>query len=127
MPDVSFQQVADVAGWLQDELEPLAVPHFLKTSGASRLPVCIPLGPRTSFRQAWQFCELLGRVVARKRSREATIERSVTARGKKFMRQLGMLRSARFAEGRCGVQELTGQLFLLLSVARFSITRLDLF
>jgi bifunctional non-homologous end joining protein LigD len=83
MPDVPFQQVADVAHWLHDELEGLGVPHFLKTSGSSGLHVYMPLGPNTSFRQAWEFCQLLGQIVTTKHPHHATIERSVSDRGKR--------------------------------------------
>ena len=83
MPDVLFQQVADVARWLHDELETLGVPHFLKTSGASGLHVFLPLAPNTSFRESWQFCQLLSQLVTRKHSRQATVERTVSTRGKR--------------------------------------------
>lgn len=83
MPDVSFQQVADVARWLHDELEALGVPHCLKTSGSTGLHVYLPVASETSFRQSWEFCQLLGRLVAQKHPRQATVERSVNSRGKR--------------------------------------------
>jgi bifunctional non-homologous end joining protein LigD len=83
MPQVPFQQVADVAHWLHDELDGLRVPHFLKTSGSSGLHVYVPLAPKTSFRQAWEFCQLLGQIVTTKHPDHATIQRSVTGRGKR--------------------------------------------
>jgi bifunctional non-homologous end joining protein LigD len=83
MPDVPFQQVIDVALWLHDELEVVRVPHFLKTSGAAGLHVFMPLAPKHSFRQAWEFCELVARLVAQKHPSQATVERSVMSRGKR--------------------------------------------
>lgn len=83
MPDVPFEQVAEVALWLHDELETLQLPHFVKTSGASGLHVLMPLVAQTTFRQSWEFCELVCQLVARKYPRHATVERSVSRRGKR--------------------------------------------
>jgi bifunctional non-homologous end joining protein LigD len=83
MPQVKFQQVVDVARWLHDELEALQLPHFLKTSGSSGLHVFMPLAGHTTFRQSWEFCELVSRLVAKKHPHQATVERSVSIRGKR--------------------------------------------
>jgi bifunctional non-homologous end joining protein LigD len=82
MPGVPFEQVRDVARWLHEELQVLRIPGFIKTSGSSGLHVYMPLAAGTSFRQSWQFCELLARLVVKKHPKQATIERSITQRGR---------------------------------------------
>jgi bifunctional non-homologous end joining protein LigD len=83
MPGVEFQQVTDVARWLHDELQSWRIPGFLKTSGSSGLHVYIPLASGTTFRESWQFCELLARLVTKKHPKHATIERTISQRGRR--------------------------------------------
>lgn len=81
--DVPFSQVLDVARWIRDELQTLDVFSLPKTSGASGLHIFIPLAPGTPYEAGLLFCQLVATLVAEKHPREATIERSVRARGKR--------------------------------------------
>jgi bifunctional non-homologous end joining protein LigD len=83
MPGVAFEQVLDVARWVHEELDALGVPGFPKTSGADGLHVYIPLQPGTRYDTALLFCQLLATLVAQKHPREATVVRSVQARGRR--------------------------------------------
>jgi bifunctional non-homologous end joining protein LigD len=83
MPGVTFEQVLDVARWVHEELDALGVPGFPKTSGADGMHVYVPLQPGTRYDTAVLFCQLLATVVAQKHPKEATVVRSVHARGRK--------------------------------------------
>jgi bifunctional non-homologous end joining protein LigD len=83
MPGVTFQQVLDVARWVHDELEAQSIPGFPKTSGADGLHVYIPLARGTNYQTAVLFCQLVATLVARKHPGQATVTRSVHARGTK--------------------------------------------
>jgi bifunctional non-homologous end joining protein LigD len=83
MPGVTFEQVLDVARWVHEELGALGVPGFPKTSGADGLHIYIPLQPGTRYDTALLFSQLLATLVAQKHQAEATVVRSVHARGRK--------------------------------------------
>jgi bifunctional non-homologous end joining protein LigD len=83
MPGVTFAQVLDVARWVHEELDALGVPGFPKTSGADGLHVYVPLQRDTGYEAALLFCQLLATLVAQKHPKEATVVRSVHARGRK--------------------------------------------
>jgi len=83
MPGVTFAQVLDVARWVHDELRARGIPGFPKTSGADGLHVYIPLPPDTPYEVALLFAQLVATVVAQKHPRQATVTRSVHARGAK--------------------------------------------
>jgi bifunctional non-homologous end joining protein LigD len=83
-PDgVPFSRVLDVARWIHDELETLGAEGFPKTSGSDGLHIYIPLPPRTPYDAGLLFCQIVATVVTRKHPKEATIERAVSARGKR--------------------------------------------
>jgi len=77
----SFQKVLDVARWIHDELQLLGVPGFAKTSGSDGLHVYIPLPRGTSYEAGLLFVQIIATVVAHKHPKEATLERTVRARG----------------------------------------------
>jgi bifunctional non-homologous end joining protein LigD len=81
--DVPFEQVLEVAGWLHEELEALGVFSLPKTSGSSGLHIYIPLAPQTPFDAGLLFCQLVATLVAEKHPKQATVERSVRARGRR--------------------------------------------
>ena len=54
-----------------------------KTSGASGLHIFIPLAAGTPCEAGLLFCQLVATLVSEKHPREATIERSVRARGRR--------------------------------------------
>jgi bifunctional non-homologous end joining protein LigD len=84
MPGITFEEVLDVARWAHDELQALGIESFPKTSGADGLHIYIPLPPETSYDTAVVFCQLLATLVADKHPGQATITRSVHARGRKI-------------------------------------------
>jgi bifunctional non-homologous end joining protein LigD len=83
MPGVAFEHVLDVARWIHEELDALGVPAFPKTSGADGLHVYVPLEAGTRYEAAVLFCQVLATLVAQKHPKEATVTRSVSARGRK--------------------------------------------
>ena len=83
MPGVTFAQVLDVARWVHDELDARGIPGFPKTSGADGLHIYVPLQPDTPYEVALLFAQLVATVVAHKHPRQATVTRSVHARGAK--------------------------------------------
>src|SRR5262249_15444676 len=81
--DAPFRDVLTVARHIHDLLEPLHVPHYIKTSGQDGLHVLIPLGASLTHAQATAFAEVLARVVAAERPDIATISRPLGGRGGK--------------------------------------------
>jgi len=63
-------------------LTPCTCPISSKHQEPSGLHIFMPMVVQTSFRHSWEFCELVSQLVARKHDRQATVERSVTRRGK---------------------------------------------
>lgn len=82
MDEVPFSAVNDVARWIHDLLVEFQIPSFPKTSGSSGLHIFIPIAPGTGYESGRLFAQLLSTVVARRHPRVATIERTVSARGK---------------------------------------------
>jgi bifunctional non-homologous end joining protein LigD len=81
--DVPFSTVLDVARWIRDELDTLGATGMPKTSGASGLHIYVPLPPSTPYDAGFLFCQIVATVVAQKHPRQATVERSVRARGRR--------------------------------------------
>jgi bifunctional non-homologous end joining protein LigD len=81
MPGVPFETVVDVARWVRDELEKLKAPGFAKTSGADGLHIFIPLPPGTPYEAGVIYAQIVATIVAKRHPRQATIERTVRARG----------------------------------------------
>jgi bifunctional non-homologous end joining protein LigD len=83
-PDgASFARVCSVALWIRDELARLKVPNCVKTSGSDGMHVFVPLPKGTPYEAGLLFAELIATLVAERHPREATVERSVRARGSK--------------------------------------------
>jgi len=81
--DAPFQHVIGAAKEIRDLLEELALPGYLKTSGASGLHVLVPLARRLTHEQSRTLAELLARVVVARRPETCTITRLVRQRGGK--------------------------------------------
>jgi bifunctional non-homologous end joining protein LigD len=79
-PGATFRQIQDVALWVYEELERLAVPAFPKTSGSEGLHIFIPLPPGTSYQAGMLFCQIVATLVATKHPKVATVERMVRRR-----------------------------------------------
>ena len=83
MPGLPFSRTLDVARWVHDELESLGAQAVAKTSGAEGLHIYVPLSPGTPYEAGQLFCQIIATVVAQKHPREATVERTVAARGRR--------------------------------------------
>jgi bifunctional non-homologous end joining protein LigD len=83
MPGLDFRRVLEVARWIHDELEALGATGVPKTSGSEGLHIYVPLPPETPYEAGLLCCQIVATVVANKHPRQATIERSVGARGKR--------------------------------------------
>jgi bifunctional non-homologous end joining protein LigD len=84
-PDgLPFPRVLDVARWVREELHALKAPGFAKTSGAGGLHVYVPLPPDTPYRAGLLVAQIVATRVARKHPKQATVERSVRARGRRI-------------------------------------------
>ncbi len=79
-PGATFDQILDVAHWVEDELERVKVQGFPKTSGSEGLHVYIPLPPGTPYEAGMLFCQIIATMVAAKHPKVATVERMVKRR-----------------------------------------------
>jgi bifunctional non-homologous end joining protein LigD len=79
-----FPRVLEVAKWIRDELDALGVTGVPKTSGSRGLHIYIPLPPNTPYDAGMLLCQIIATVVAQKHPQQATIERSVAARGSRI-------------------------------------------
>jgi len=82
--DLPFARVLDVARWVRDALAALKAPGFAKTSGAGGLHVYVPMPPGTSYDSGFLFAQIVATTVAERHPKEATIERSIKARGRRI-------------------------------------------
>jgi bifunctional non-homologous end joining protein LigD len=84
-PDaLPYRRVLDVARWVRDALVSVKATGFAKTSGAGGLHVYVPMPSRTTFESGLLFAQLIATMVAERHPKEATIERSVKARGRRI-------------------------------------------
>jgi bifunctional non-homologous end joining protein LigD len=81
-PRARFDRVVEVATWVKEELDRLGLRGALKTSGSTGLHIFLPLPPRTSNETALLIAQLVATRVANAHPREATVERTVSARPK---------------------------------------------
>ncbi|MEQ1868731.1 MAG: DNA ligase D [Vicinamibacterales bacterium] len=78
---VSFEQVRSVALWIRDELARLKMPNCVKTSGADGMHIYVPMPKGTPYDTGLLLAQIVATLVAERHPKEATIERSVRARG----------------------------------------------
>lgn len=84
-PDgLPFPKVLEVALWVRDALEALGVTGFPKTSGSGGLHVYIPMAPGTPYDAGFIFAQIVATRVAEQHPKAATVERSVSARGRRI-------------------------------------------
>ncbi len=84
-PDgLPYRRVLDVARWVRDALVTVEATGFAKTSGAGGLHVYVPMPPRTTYETGLLFAQIIATMVAERHPKEATIERSVKARGQRI-------------------------------------------
>jgi bifunctional non-homologous end joining protein LigD len=74
--------VLDVARWIRDELAALGAVGFPKTSGSDGLHIYVPLPRGTPYEAGLLFVQIVATMVASRHPAQATVERSIAARGK---------------------------------------------
>jgi bifunctional non-homologous end joining protein LigD len=79
---VSFNAVVALAGDIKRELDELDLSAGIKTSGSRGVHIAIPLPAKTTFKDAARLAQLIAERVVRAKPRQATIERSLSARPK---------------------------------------------
>jgi len=82
-PGATFEQILDVARWVQEELDRVNVPGFPKTSGSEGLHIFIPLPKSTPYQAGMLFCQIVATLVSMKHPKVATVERTVRKRKEK--------------------------------------------
>lgn len=80
-PRANFARVMDVARWCKEVIDSYRLSAAIKTSGSTGLHIYIPLPPKTPTDAATLVAQVIAARVADQHPREATIERSVKARG----------------------------------------------
>jgi bifunctional non-homologous end joining protein LigD len=84
-PDgLPYARVLDVARWVRDALASVKATGFAKTSGAGGLHVYVPVPPGTPYESGFLFAQIVATLVAERHPKEATIERSIKARGRRI-------------------------------------------
>ncbi|HEX9887171.1 MAG TPA: DNA ligase D [Longimicrobiales bacterium] len=81
--DAPFSDVVEVALFIHELCDDIALPHYVKTTGSTGLHVLIPLGRQMTYDQSRALGELLARIVATERRDIATVERVVSKRAGK--------------------------------------------
>jgi bifunctional non-homologous end joining protein LigD len=79
-PGATFDQILDVAHWVEEELDRVKVQGFPKTSGSEGLHIYIPLPKGTPYEAGMLFCQIIATMVAAKYPKVATVERMVRKR-----------------------------------------------
>jgi bifunctional non-homologous end joining protein LigD len=80
-PRANFAHVVQVARWAKEVIDGFGLNAAIKTSGSTGLHIYLPLPPRTPNEAATIVAQLIATKVAGAHRKEATIERSVKARG----------------------------------------------
>ena len=70
--------------WVRDALRLLKATGFAKTSGAGGLHVYVPMPPGTRYASGLLFAQIVATMVAEQHPKQATIERSLKARGRRI-------------------------------------------
>jgi bifunctional non-homologous end joining protein LigD len=84
-PDgLPYARVLDVARWVRDVLDALKATGFAKTSGAGGLHVYVPMAAGTTYESGLLFAQIVATTVAEQHPKEATVERSIKARGRRI-------------------------------------------
>jgi bifunctional non-homologous end joining protein LigD len=81
--EIGFDKVIESAQAVKKVLDELSIPAWCKTSGASGLHICIPLGAKYSYDQSRQLAELIANLVHHEVPGFTSVERSPSKRRKK--------------------------------------------
>ena len=76
----SFDQVIEAAKTVKQVLDSIKVPAYCKTSGATGIHICIPLGARYSYDQSRMFAQLVVAQVHERLSSFTSLERTPAKR-----------------------------------------------
>ena len=82
--DLPYRKVLDVALWVRDALATLKATGFAKTSGAGGLHVYVPMPAGTAYDSGFLFAQIVATMVAEQHPAQATVERSIKARGRRI-------------------------------------------
>jgi bifunctional non-homologous end joining protein LigD len=80
-PRANFARVVEVAAWAKDVIDGFGLHAAIKTSGSTGMHIYLPLPPNTPNEAATLVARMIATKVADAHPKEATIERSVKARG----------------------------------------------
>ena len=81
--EIGFDKVIESAQGVKKILDQLKIPAWCKTSGATGLHICIPLGAKYTYDQSRQLAELLVNLVHHEIPAFTSVERSPSKRRKK--------------------------------------------
>jgi len=81
--ETGFDKVIETAQAVKKTLDELKIPAWCKTSGATGLHICIPLGAKYNYDQSRQLAELLANLVHHEVPGFTSVERSPAKRRKK--------------------------------------------
>ena len=81
--EIGFDKVIESAQGVKKILDQLKIPAWCKTSGATGLHICIPLGAKYTYDQSRQLAELLANLVHHEIPAFTSVERSPSKRRKK--------------------------------------------
>lgn len=82
--DLPYRKVLDVALWVREALATLKATGFAKTSGAGGLHVYVPMPAGTAYDSGFLFAQIVATMVAEQHPAQATVERSIKARGRRI-------------------------------------------
>ena len=80
-PRANFARVVQIAAWAKEVIDGFGLHAAIKTSGSTGLHIYLPLPPKTPNEAAMLVAQMIATKVALAHPKEATIERSVKARG----------------------------------------------
>ena len=80
-PRANFARVVQIARWAKEVIDGFGLHAAIKTSGSTGLHIYLPLPPKTPNEAATLVAQVIATKVANGHPKEATIERSVKARG----------------------------------------------
>src|SRR6266446_4758294 len=80
-PRANFARVVQIARWAKEVIDGFGLHAAVKTSGSTGLHIYLPLPPKTPNEAATLVAQVIATKVANGHPKEATIERSVRARG----------------------------------------------
>jgi bifunctional non-homologous end joining protein LigD len=80
-PRANFARVVQIARWAKEVIDGFGLHAAIKTSGSTGLHIYLPLPPKTPNEAATIVAQMIATKVAGAHPKEATVERSVKARG----------------------------------------------